>query len=564
MTEWTNDPIRDVIDAAISDAPEPHPWAEVQRRADVQPDDGSPRRTVIWLAAAASVLVLVAGFVVLVNDDGGGTIRTNTTTTVESTTTTTTTIPAPTTTVDAGRAGDDGDAAAPTATAPPATASVPAASETVGVADLSVPESGETQQTVIGEVTWTLLEGDETTQPPGVSAVIDGVFYGLENDGRTTWRSPDGVEWELTDLEPNGILGIFEIDGESWARRSTLAGQGLGRWNGEEFEPVDLPPSLAPQAEGLSGTPAFGSDPVQLGDEWIIPVTTRFGLPWNERYPGGIGPEWDVVTETIRLFDWESNDPMPVAVIEVDVVERQAPVPGLVVEFRDTDTGELVFEVSPPAGVDLEWFVQRLVSGAGFTYHELLIGDGSGFEAVESPVPLAENVRLATIGDTLLAVAQHPWDPRGGPTEAPELWASTDGRSWELRELPTAAGSNTDWVALASDGSLALLNIVSSGTNSQQSEYWSSTDGVTWTPTGQDFGFGFVDHTDVGWFRGDVYDTGGISVSNDGLTWQAIDFDIRPPAGAGGSGAVVHGDTIFITVFEGNDRLMWVGQVADG
>jgi hypothetical protein len=148
----------------------------------------------------------------------------------------------------------------PPATDPPAT-DPPATDPETTVPRLNVPQPGETQETVIGDITWTLLEGDESTQPPGVSAVIDGVFYGLETNGQGTWRSEDGIDWELTDLTPNGIIGVFEIDGETWARRSTLEGQGLGRWDGEQYRsscrPRSAPTSMACAARPASRATRF-------------------------------------------------------------------------------------------------------------------------------------------------------------------------------------------------------------------------------------------------------------------------------------------------------------------
>ncbi len=77
MTGPTNDQIRDVLGRAMFDSPEPHGWADVERRA-AEPDGPSsaPRRTGVWLAAAC-VIAVVAGFVVLIGADDDNRIRTN-------------------------------------------------------------------------------------------------------------------------------------------------------------------------------------------------------------------------------------------------------------------------------------------------------------------------------------------------------------------------------------------------------------------------------------------------------------------------------------------------------
>ena len=77
MTEPINDQIRDFLERAMVDAPEPRTWADVERRAAVPNGPSSaPRRTGVWLAAAC-VIAVVAGFVVLIGSDDKTRIRTN-------------------------------------------------------------------------------------------------------------------------------------------------------------------------------------------------------------------------------------------------------------------------------------------------------------------------------------------------------------------------------------------------------------------------------------------------------------------------------------------------------
>jgi hypothetical protein len=541
VNDSPDDAIRDFIASATSEAPEPLDWRQVEQRAEAP--DPRERRSLpwaIWLGSAASVTALAAGLLLLtVGDDQ--TIRTGGPSTTSK---------APTT-VDNGRAVSGG---APTGPTVPTDTIAPPSSFP---GDPGGPVSGQIQRTVIGDITWTLLEGDASTLPTSVNTVIDGEFYA--RDGEITWRSSNGIDWEQVDLAPDGILGIFEIDGETWARRSSLDGQGLGRWNGEVFEPVDLPPSTAPVVDGLRATPSFATSPVALGEQWIVPVATRIGVPWDELYPGAIDPVWDAVTGTIRVIDMDSNE--PVAVLEATLVEGDPAR----VDLRDTESGEVIVAATSPPGFDPDEFFRIITERSGFSHHEFLIGDRDGFDAVASPQPLAESVDLATIGNTLLATAVYSDTSLGADpaeySQVVELWSSPDGRTWDRVEIPAPAGDRIDWIDIESDGSLALLSIVSGDENTQQAEWWSSVDGIDWTPTDAVSGFGSVRHTDVGWLQGDIYETGGLRVSSDGLVWEEIQFDIRPPAGPGGAGSMVHGDTIFVTTHEGDSRRMWVGRV---
>lgn len=66
MSERTDDQIRTMLERAMSNSPQPHPWPEIERRADADrsPRSPAPRRTAVWLAAAACTIALVVGLVV--------------------------------------------------------------------------------------------------------------------------------------------------------------------------------------------------------------------------------------------------------------------------------------------------------------------------------------------------------------------------------------------------------------------------------------------------------------------------------------------------------------------
>ena len=106
MSDLTNDQIRELLELAMTDSPEPHPWADIQHRAAHDDSPVATRRSWVWLAAAACTIALVAGFVVLIDSDDDKlriddepvpttptTPETTPTTTDAATTTSTTTVP---------------------------------------------------------------------------------------------------------------------------------------------------------------------------------------------------------------------------------------------------------------------------------------------------------------------------------------------------------------------------------------------------------------------------------------------------------------------------------------
>lgn len=75
MTDPINTKVRDLLGRAMSDAPEPHPWVEVEQRAVRHRPPTERRRTGPWLAAVACVVALVGGLAVVVSD-GDSRVRT--------------------------------------------------------------------------------------------------------------------------------------------------------------------------------------------------------------------------------------------------------------------------------------------------------------------------------------------------------------------------------------------------------------------------------------------------------------------------------------------------------
>ena len=566
MSDLTNDQIRGLLEQAMTDSPEPHPWGDIQQRAADHDDSPSAtRRSWVWLAAAACAIALVAGFVVLISSDDDK-LRIDdepipTTPTTPETTTAPTTTDAPTTT-SATETADPGSEQ-PTA--------------------LQRPVSGQTQRSVVGDITWTLIEGDASNVPQGPVIGVDGGYLGGVYDGRT-WRSSDGIEWELVDLGGDGVAdesvyGEFEFRGETWARTN----DGLARWDGETFVPVTLPESRFVDLDGLRTVRRFVGAPVVVGEELVVPVTTELELPWRELFAGSdVRAVWAGDPQSIRIVDMTRDE--DVAVLSATFVDGE---PGRF-EFRDAENNELVTTVGAIPGIDPAALLARMING---DYREILIGDAGGFEAVDPPggwgapggMPGGLTGGVEPIDGGVLAIARvgngTPFDIDGGglgPDDW-ELWTSVDARSWTQLDLPAPARSLIDNVEMASDGSTTLLRIDFrvDGQLPRQIRWWTSVDGRGWemidtvdlmasgTADGLvEFG---MSSAEFGWLFGDV--ESDIALSADGRTWQALRFDF-PRSLGGGTFAVDR--SIFVVptpepdATDGATHSMWIGRVADG
>jgi hypothetical protein len=69
MSDHSSDEIRDLLARAMSDAPEPHAWNDVEQRARQHDAPPPRRRTGVWLAAAACTVALLGGLVAVVGFD---------------------------------------------------------------------------------------------------------------------------------------------------------------------------------------------------------------------------------------------------------------------------------------------------------------------------------------------------------------------------------------------------------------------------------------------------------------------------------------------------------------
>ena len=221
-----------------------------------------------------------------------------------------------------------------------------------------------------------MIDGDASNVPQGPVVGVDGGYLGGVYDGRT-WRSSEGLEWELVDLGGDGVddesvFGEFEFRGETWARTSDDAGarsnDGLARWDGDTFVPVALPESPFEGLDGLRISDRFVGAPVVVGDELVVSVTTLLEVPWGELFAGDdVHAEWPGAPEPIRIVDWSSGQDL--AVLSAEFIDGE---PGRF-EFRDKVTPRLPLAVggeiiAEPGGIGE--ILRVLRDGAdGVCYH---------------------------------------------------------------------------------------------------------------------------------------------------------------------------------------------------
>ncbi len=75
MSDHDTDEIRELLARAMTEAPDPHRWSDVEDRAQrIETPTQARRRNGVWLAAAACVVALVGGLVAVVVSDDGPTV----------------------------------------------------------------------------------------------------------------------------------------------------------------------------------------------------------------------------------------------------------------------------------------------------------------------------------------------------------------------------------------------------------------------------------------------------------------------------------------------------------
>lgn len=96
MSDHSTDEIRALLARAVSDAPDPHRWDDVEQRArQHHAPPPARRRTGVWLAAAACTIALVAGLIAVVTMNDEPTVRTDDPVDTTPSTAASTSVPAP-------------------------------------------------------------------------------------------------------------------------------------------------------------------------------------------------------------------------------------------------------------------------------------------------------------------------------------------------------------------------------------------------------------------------------------------------------------------------------------
>lgn len=233
MTDGTEE-IRDLLARAVSDAPGPHPWSDVEDRAARPFDAPAPsrRRTGVWLGAAACTIALLGGLVAVLASDEEPNVRTDDLTGTTVNTAPSTSAPAPTTTLSwtGGLLDDiDVDALRPLDSFTAGDAIVPTAPGGWRVFDFPGPQHTASQWSVeVGEAPpdgsrgqiLKLMTTTEATclatrcRPSGDTVTINGVEWeaiavpGEDRDvfDVTYLRAPVGDRWVSVLADPPDVL----------------------------------------------------------------------------------------------------------------------------------------------------------------------------------------------------------------------------------------------------------------------------------------------------------------------------------------------------------------------
>lgn len=437
---------------------------------------------------------------------------------------------------------------------------------------LAVPIDGETQQTIVGNITWTRVQGDITTVPPKPAFVFDGVFYGnrlgigdpSESASQPQWwTSSDGVGWEAWDAPP--AFASVTVAGDTlWAqfdRAGPPGGDNLQRWDGTSFVPVDLPAAGGDLGDGLKVRFATSSIRAEFAGQLIVHQRENIAVAWEDLL--GIEPPFEAVeeggewTNTFRVRVMKcstigdtrscgSDNPIEGFVIRPEIVED---TPTRIDLYRHPDD-ELIVSIVPPA-VDRP--IDEIVFGIGA---ENSVGnrqiyvvadlDGTNTRLVDWPF---DDAQFTELDGRLFALAQVGDDQ--------QLWASDDLVGWEQLELPAGVSQEVRpqlysevWSGLSSDGLTMTLETTGRDVSDEAvvtiHSIWSTTDGVTWTaretalpeyPTagGEPHDFGWMDHQYLGLF--DEQDlkivaepsfngAPTVALSPDAETWQILPIPV--------------------------------------
>jgi hypothetical protein len=153
-----------------------------------------------------------------------------------------------------------------------------------------------------------------------------------------------------------------------------------------------------------------------------------------------------------------------------------------------------------------------------------------------------------TPGSLAVAIAAIPatgsFIAGGRVDQAPAIWTSPDGTTWDRRPVPTlSAGAEWERVTtvLPTSGGVVAGGSVGPELGERRARFWWSADGTTWSAVPDDAGFAGAEVADIVDLNGRLVAIGKLGtgqrwsgsiawISTDGWTWQRID---SPELGGG-------------------------------
>lgn len=423
MTDPTRDEIRDMLDRAMSASPEPHTWADIERRAAGPNGPSSARRrTGVQFAAAACVIAVVAGLVVLIGSDDDTRIRTDDDT-------------IPTTSL------QDDLTPAPTV---PSTTTEPATTGASTTTSTTTPED---------EPVWTGGSLDdidaESFRPLSSVAEADLIvptapagwrLFGV----KTGWtgNDPAALEWiasntTIMEAWPDGTTGSrIEL---SLSREGSENGICAQLNDGSQSGCATLGSSA--EINSLAWRPFADLEGIRasVGDLWIEVLVYNFDLqgpllddPRIVTYLEGlrVGPADDSeIMDEIGTACWDCGDP--------ETFEEPAPL--LIGEIDDTgmrplstlSSGDIVIPTAPPGwALGVTPSSISIIQTPGGSNHQFEVwGDATSFSVVVAPA-CNQDVGICDVATTdfgvelplvdTIEVAGNTWghDPRNGDAVA--------------------------------------------------------------------------------------------------------------------------------------------------
>lgn len=486
----------------------------------------------------------------------------------------------------------------PTVTSAPATTAVAPQRDPEFEEQQVIPDSTPlgivfqaTTPSSVGDIALTVLEGGPALVPSGIVETDDG--YAATTDGGKLMVSSDGASWNEIPLPETGEPRALDRRDGRYVLE-VVADNGVSRfWETNDFQTwqptLGAPPELLDAASGLGViTRVFPATRADSQGATLTFWNVFVRVDWREIALLVVSEDQNGVQE---LFVTAEIDHATAEIELVGYVDQRDAFDG---KDPDLSLGRLEMVVAESGD---RWTVDLSVAGTGERLGSIegSLGGMSFQDAFDrlSFGLFEEYLTLETA--TGLEFVAIPWnDPDNGPefvaneegfvaarriggSESPfrmEVWASPDGREWQLLTVATSEEMGDINSFAERDG----VMIVTFGHTDDVSRYviWRSEDGTTWAPpssppvpTWEDFddGFGNVLYNATGdayglpsgwvWLSGNETDF-ALWTSPDGDVWEQVDLSGIPGpfwsqfdepdgvSGSGGSSQWISGNSIFI------------------